>query len=72
MSGLQQLLAPVARSIMAATQQSEGRRNASFNALKLVAEALQALSWLAYTGPSCGESQTSWQCILTALFGQQR
>ncbi len=54
MGGLQQLLSPVAVSIMAASQASEGRRGPCFNALKLLAESLQALSWLAYSGPGCG------------------
>ncbi|KAJ9504589.1 hypothetical protein QJQ45_030512 [Haematococcus lacustris] len=54
LAGLQQLLAPVAAELLAAGRLTEGRRTAAFNAAKLVAEALQALTWLAYTGPASG------------------
>lgn len=52
---LQQVLQPVAEHMMAAASAAENRRSQAFNQLKVVAEALQGLSWLAYTGPSCGE-----------------
>jgi hypothetical protein len=52
---LQQLLQPVAQHMMDASAAAENRRSQAFNQVKVVAEALQGLSWLAYTGPSCGE-----------------
>jgi hypothetical protein len=54
-SELQQLLQPVAQHMMDASAAAENRRSQAFNQVKVVAEALQGLSWLAYTGPSCGE-----------------
>ena len=53
-AGLQSLVAPVAQQMAAAAKLTEGRRMAAFNHAKVTAEALQALSWVAYTGPSCG------------------
>jgi hypothetical protein len=52
---LQQVLQSVAQHMVAASAAAENRRSAAFNQLKVVAEALQGLSWLAYTGPSCGK-----------------
>jgi adenylyl cyclase-associated protein len=52
---LQQVLQPVAQHMMEASSAAENRRSNAFNQLKVVAEALQGLSWLAYTGPNCGE-----------------
>lgn len=54
-SELQQVLQPVAQHMMEASTAAENRRSAAFNQLKVVAEALHGLSWLAYTGPNCGE-----------------
>lgn len=51
---LQQVLQPVAQHMMEASSAAENRRSTAFNQLKVVAEALQGLSWLAYTGPNCG------------------
>jgi adenylyl cyclase-associated protein len=53
-AGLQAMLAPVAAEMVGAASLTEGRRTPAFNVLKMVAEAMQALSWLAYTGPTCG------------------
>ncbi len=52
---LQALLQPVAAEITAAGALAEQRRSPAFQHAKSVAEALGALSWLAYTGPGCGE-----------------
>ena len=51
---LQALVAPVGASMQAAQALTEGRRGAAFNHYKAAAEALQALSWVVYSGPSCG------------------
>lgn len=53
-ASLQKLIAPVGAQLQAATELSEGRRSAAFNHLKAVAEALQALSWVVYSGPNSG------------------
>lgn len=53
-AGLQALLAPVAAQIGAADKLTGGRRGAAFNHFKAAADALPALAWIAYTGPSCG------------------
>ena len=53
-AGLQALLAPVAAQIGAADKLTGGRRGAAFNHFKTAADALPALAWIAYTGPSCG------------------
>lgn len=64
---LQALLQPVADEMMAAGALAEDRRSPAFQQLKVAAEALNALSWLAYTGPSCGERA---ECrALAALLG---
>jgi adenylyl cyclase-associated protein len=55
MDQLQSVLQPVAQPMMAASSLAENRRSPAFQQLKVVAEGLQGLSWLAYTGPSCGE-----------------
>uniref|UniRef100_A0A383VPJ4 C-CAP/cofactor C-like domain-containing protein n=1 Tax=Tetradesmus obliquus TaxID=3088 RepID=A0A383VPJ4_TETOB len=54
---LQSVLAPVAEPMMAASSLADNRRSPCFQQNKVAAEALQALSWLAYTGPSCGLPQ---------------
>lgn len=59
----QQLLAPVAAEMVEASKLAEGRRSASFNHVKAVAEALQALSWLAYTGPETGAFKSEYACL---------
>eukprot|EP00882_Tetradesmus_deserticola_P033880 GHRQ01038737.1.p1 GENE.GHRQ01038737.1~~GHRQ01038737.1.p1 ORF type:complete len:184 (+),score=72.83 GHRQ01038737.1:148-699(+) len=59
---LQSVLAPVAEPMMAAGALADNRRSACFQQHKAAAEALQALSWLAYTGPSCGERQLLRHC----------
>ncbi len=53
-AGLQQLVAPVGASLQAAQALTEGRRGPAFNHYKAAADALQSLSWVVYTGPSCG------------------
>lgn len=54
--GLQQLVEPVGKQLMAASGMADNRRSAVFNHLKTAADALQALTWVVYSGPSCGES----------------
>ncbi|KXZ41813.1 CAP1 protein [Gonium pectorale] len=51
---LQSLLAPVAEAIGAVSSASEARRVSCPHHLKVLAESVAALSFLAYTGPSCG------------------
>lgn len=51
---LQALLQPVATEIMAAEEMAAQRRSDFFQHNKSVAEAMAALSWLAYTKPACG------------------
>lgn len=51
---LQQLLAPVAEQMVAASDLASGPRSPYVNHFKTVAEAGQALSWVAYSGPACG------------------
>ena len=64
---LQQVLTPVGTVMMAVVQKSEGKRTDSFNHQKALAEAVQALSFVAYMGPDMGMSmptahvQESWQ-----------
>lgn len=72
---------------MAAAALAENRRSPVFQQLKVLAEGMQALTWLAYTGPSCGEYvlrhtqqysclkacvQLKLQAILTVLHAQSR
>jgi hypothetical protein len=54
-SELQQVLQPVGQHMLEASTAADNRRSAAFNQLKVVAEALHGLTWLAYTGPNCGE-----------------
>lgn len=54
MGQLQGLVEPVGAQIAAADRLTQGRRSAAFNYAKAVAEALPALSWVVYSGPSCG------------------
>ena len=56
-AGLQALLAPVGAQIAAAEKLTGGRRGAAFNHFKAVADALPALAWVAYTGPTCGAAR---------------
>ncbi|EFN50763.1 hypothetical protein CHLNCDRAFT_142506 [Chlorella variabilis] len=51
---LQQLLQPVGEQMVAAGDLASGPRSPYQNHYKLVSEAMQALSWVAYTGPNCG------------------
>jgi len=53
-AGLQSLVGPVGAQMQAAGTLTEGKRTAAFNHIKVVAESLQALSWVVYSGPSCG------------------
>lgn len=54
-SALQSLLTPVATPMMAVSAAADaGRRSPHFHHLKAMADTATALSWLAYTGPSCG------------------
>lgn len=56
---LQALLASVASPMLAVSSAADtGRRSAFFNHLKALAETAAALSWLAYTGASCGTCGT--------------
>lgn len=56
---LQVLLQPVANEMMAAGQLADDRRSSAFQQFKVVAESMNGLSWLAYTGPSCGEGAST-------------
>lgn len=54
-AGLQQLVGLVGEQMQKASSLAEGRRGAAVNHCKAVAEALQCLSWVVYSGPGCGE-----------------
>ncbi len=54
MSELQALLQPVATEMMTAGKLADDRRSQAFQQLKVVAESLNGLGWLAYTGPASG------------------
>ena len=54
-SAMGPLLQPVSAPRAALGARAEGRRTPGFNHIKALAESVQCLSWLAYTGPSCGE-----------------
>lgn len=56
MEALQQVLSPLSQVLVVASQLSTGPRSPYLNHYKVVAEASQALSWVAYTGPECGLS----------------
>lgn len=60
-AGLQQLVGPVGEHMQKASALTEGRRSGAFNHCKAVAEALQGLSWVVYSGPSSG------RCILPSV-----
>lgn len=69
------MLQPVAQHMMEASSAAENRRSAAFNQLKVVAEALHGLSWLAYTGPNCGERMLAlWlaNCLACLLADRSR
>ena len=51
---LQKLVMPVASQMQAAGALPKDRRSSAGNHCKTAAAALQALSWLVYTGPGCG------------------
>lgn len=69
LAGLQTLVQPVGAEIAAADKLTQGRRSSAFNYHKAVAEALPALSWVVYSGPSCGATLTShqWHLVLRGL-----
>lgn len=52
---LQALLQPTADAIIQAGDLASGPRSPYISHFKLVGEACQALTWVAYSGPSCGE-----------------
>lgn len=54
-SAMGPLLQPVSAPMAALGTLAEGRRSPAFNHIKALAESVHCLSWLAYTGPSCGE-----------------
>ncbi|PSC76207.1 dipeptidyl aminopeptidase acylaminoacyl peptidase [Micractinium conductrix] len=51
---LQELVAPFGERMVAASELSSGPKSPYQNHFKLVSEAMQALSWVVYTGPDCG------------------
>jgi hypothetical protein len=61
MVDLQPLLQPVAEPMMAVSAMAENRRSRCFQQLKVLGEAMQGLSWLAYAGPNCGACQSRIQ-----------
>jgi hypothetical protein len=50
----QALVGPVGEQIMAAQKIGDDRRTRAVQHAKVVTEALQGMSWLLYSGPSCG------------------
>ncbi len=55
---LQQLVGPVGAQLVAAGALVDGPRSKYLNHFKLVAEAMQGLTWVVYTGPACGEESS--------------
>ena len=53
---LQGLVGPVGQRMGEAQSLAEDRRSPALHQAKAAAEALQALTWVVYTGPSCGET----------------
>lgn len=51
---LQALVGPVGEQMVAAGDLASGPRSPYQHHFKFVSEAMQALSWVAYTGPNCG------------------
>ncbi|KAL4424859.1 hypothetical protein ABPG77_011109 [Micractinium sp. CCAP 211/92] len=51
---LQALVAPVGEQMVAAGDLASGPRSPYQNHFKFASEAMQALGWVAYTGPNCG------------------
>lgn len=58
-AGLSSVVAPVGAAMQAANTLAENRRSQYFNHNKAVAESLQSLSWVIYSGPSSGEDKRS-------------
>ena len=56
-SELQGLVGPVGQRMQEAQARADDRRSPAFNQAKLAAEALQALTWVVYTGPASGVCQ---------------
>lgn len=54
--GLQKLLKPLGDVLSKASALTEGRRTDAYNHLKVIAESLSALTWVAFTGKECGMS----------------
>ena len=47
-------MGPVGQRLGEAQALAEDRRSPAFQQAKAAAEALQALTWVVYSGPSCG------------------
>ena len=54
-AGVSGVVAPVGAAMQAANTLADNRRSRIFNHNKVVAEGLQSLSWVLYTGPNSGE-----------------
>ena len=52
---LQTLIAPVGERMMKLAATTEGRRTDAFNHLKVIAESVQCLAFVAYQGPDMGD-----------------
>ena len=51
---LQGLVGPVGQCLGEAQSLAEDRRSPALHQAKAAAEALQSLTWVVYSGPSCG------------------
>lgn len=64
---LQKLLKPLGDTLIKGTALTDGKRTDAYNHLKVIAESLSALTWVAFTGKDCGMSfpvahvEESWQ-----------
>lgn len=52
---LQKLLKPLGDVLTKASKLTDGKRTDAYNHLKVIAESLTALTWVAFTGKDCGK-----------------
>ena len=66
-AGLGKLVAPVGAAIQSANVLTDNRRSLIFNHNKVIAEALQSLSWVIYSEPASGESCVGEACSILPM-----
>ena len=52
---LQKLIKPLGDILTKASTLTDGKRTDAYNHLKVIAESLTALTWVAFTGKDCGK-----------------